>query len=109
MTRLSGLVLVEEETDGSVGALAGSADEGAEDEVRQRVEKHLHTDNLCGDDAGVGGVDHDAAVAQALGKVEGEEGDGQLGVAIDGDAPEAALAATLEEVGEVQMADAIDT
>jgi len=103
---LSG-VFVQQQADGRVGSLAGRADEGAEEQVGQRVEPHVHGDDVRRHDARVGSVDHDAPVADALGQVDGEEGQCQLGVAVDGDAPEAAPSSAGEEVGEVQVADGV--
>ena len=99
---LSG-ILVQQQADGGVGPLAWRAYEGAEEEVGQRVEPHVHGDDVRRHDARVSGIDHDAAVFDAGGQVEGEECQRQLGVAVDGDAPEATFAASGEEVGKVQV------
>ena len=103
---LSG-IFVQQQADGRVGSLAGRADEGAEEQVGQRVEPHVHGDDVRRDNARVGRVDHDAPVADALGQVDGEEGQRQLGVAVNGDAPEAAPPSAGEEVREIQMADGV--
>ena len=103
-TGLRSLVLIKKEMDGGVGTLTGGADYRTEDDVREDVEPLLHPDDIGADDTRVGSIDGDAAVLQPPGEVEGKEGDGQLGVVVDGDAPEAAPTTAPEEIREVQTA-----
>ena len=71
---LCGFVLVQSEADSRVGSLSGSADEGPEEDVGQRVDKVVHTDDVSRDDTRVGSVDRDVLVSETFCKVEGEEG-----------------------------------
>ena len=89
-SRLSGLVFVQQEADGCVGTLSGCADEGTVEEVGNGIQKrYVQAYDVRRDDAWVGCIHRDAFVLQAVGEVEGEERQCQLGVAVDRDTPEA--------------------
>ena len=100
-------LLVQQQADGRSGSLPRRADEGAEEEVGQGVEPHLHTDDVGGDHSRVGGMNHNAPLLHPSGQVEREESERQLGVAVDGDAPEGTPPAPGEEIRKVQMSDGI--
>ena len=95
-------ILGQEQVDGRVGTLQGSAYDGAEDEVGDGVEEHLHAYDARVHDAGVNGIHRDAQLLYALGQFECEKRDGQFAVAIGPDAQEETLATLLKHVGKVE-------
>ena len=83
--------------DGSGGTLSGSADDGGEDGLGDRVEPHLEVYDICCHYARVGTVDCDTLVLQFFCQFESEKSDGELGVAIWEDTPEEPTASCVDE------------
>ena len=101
-TCLSGFVLVKKEMDCCVSSLTRRVNEGTEKDISKRIEEHLHANDLCVDDSRISSIDSNALCFDPLRQVECEEGNGQLGVAIDRNAPKAPFPTSLEEIRKVE-------
>ena len=88
--------------DSRIGTLARCAYERTEEDIGQRVNEIVHTDDVRRYNPRVGCIHRNSFVLQTIGKVEGKEGQCQFGVAVNWDSPETTLTASPEEVWEVK-------
>ena len=58
----------QQQADGRIGSLSGSTDEGAEQDIGQGIEPHIHADDVGRHDARIGCVDGDSLVFQLSGQ-----------------------------------------
>ena len=100
-------LLVQQQTDSRSSSLPWRADEGTEQDVCQRVEPHVHRDDVGRNDARIGCIDHNPPLLHPTGKFYREQRQGELGIAINGNTPEGSFLTLKEEIGKIEPPDGI--
>lgn len=97
-TRTLSGILIQQQMNGRSRSLLRCTDERTEENVRQRVEPHVHCYDIGGNHSRISSIHHNAPFPDAGSQINRKQGQSQFRIAINRNTPEAPSPAAKEEV-----------